>query len=465
MEIENRVRWYQAGFWNALTGTEKDRLIAIWHRRAGKDHIVMNGFRELAFKRPGTYWHCFPEYAQARKAVWNGINGHTGKRWIDEVFPPRIRKRTVDNDMFIEFVNGATWQLLGSDRYDATVGAGPVAVAYSEWALCNPAAWAYHSPMIRETKGKAAFITTPRGRNHAHAMYERGLKSDRWFAERLTVEDTGALDAEELKEALQEYQDVHGIDLGLALFEQEYLCSFNAAMIGAYWGAELSKAERQGRVREVEIDQSQPVHHAWDLGKATNNPVWCFQVIGGQPRIVDIYMPETDDLGDWCDWLRDRGYNGTAYVPHDIMVTEWGSKKTRLDKLQEKWKSVRRIPKVSVADGLQAGRETINKALFHSGDDERGERMETGISGLQNYRREWDDELKTFRENPVKDWAEHIGSAFRYLGMAWREVAPVKPKKEKPADLRYEVKDGRIVGNMTVKEAVDAMVRRRRMND
>jgi hypothetical protein len=87
----------------------------------------------------------------------------------------------------------------------------------------------------------------------------------------------------------------------------------------------------------------------------------------------------------------------------------------------------RRIPKVSVADGLQAGRKAINEAVFHIGDDERGERVALGLEGLKAYRREWDDEHKTFRENPVKDWAEHIGSAWRYAGLAWREEY-VKPQ-------------------------------------
>lgn len=181
MDFQYRVRWYQRPFHEALVGQKTRRLIEIAHRRWGKDDIVLNGFRELSQKRVGTYWHCFPEYAQARKAIWNGINGHTGKRRIDEAFPPEIRKRVNDNDMFIETVWGSTWQLLGSDRYDATVGSGPVGIAYSEWALCNPSAWAYHKPMIEESNGVAAFITTPRGNNHAKSMYDRAVGNENWF--------------------------------------------------------------------------------------------------------------------------------------------------------------------------------------------------------------------------------------------------------------------------------------------
>jgi hypothetical protein len=430
-EYQFRVRWYQRGFHEALVNQKKKRLIEIAHRRWGKDEIVLNGFRELSQKRVGTYWHCFPEYAQARKAIWNGVNGHTGKRRIDEAFPPEIRKRVNDNDMFIETVWGSTWQLLGSDRYDATVGSGPVGIAYSEWALCNPAAWAYHKPMIEESGGTAAFITTPRGNNHAKTMYDRAVGNDNWFAELSSITDTGALTPAQLAESLSEYQDMFGLELGRAMFEQEYYCSFAGAMVGAYWGAEMAQAERQGRLLDVEIDKRYPVHTAWDLGKAVNNPIWCFQVIKGAPRIVDFYRPESEDVSDWCRWLDERGYHGNDYVPHDAMYTEWGSKRTRIEILHSLKRKPCRVGKVSVADGLTAGRETIKVAQFHKGNDERGDRMELGTNGLKNYRREWDDELKTFRENPVKDWAEHIGSAFRYLGLAWREAAKEEPPEKK----------------------------------
>lgn len=118
----------------------------------------------------------------------------------------------------------------------------------------------------------------------------------------------------------------------------------------------------------------------------------------------------------------------------------------------------KRLPMVSVADGLQAGRATINAAVFADTP-----RVSAGVEGLKNYRREWDDERKTFRDTPVKDWAEHIGSAFRYLSLAWKDVAPPKPKEAKPTELIYQVRpDGRVVGNMDVKAAVEAMMRRKK---
>jgi len=460
---EFRVRWYQQKFHSALVNRTHDRLMAVWHRRAGKDEIVLNAMRELAWKEPGTYWHCFPEQKQARKAIWNGVNGHTGQRRILEAFPPSIIKRMQDDDMFIELNNGASFQLIGSDRYDSTVGSGPKGIAYSEWALSNPSAWAYHSPMIRESGGFAAFITTPRGNNHAKTMLDRAKNNPSWFSEVLSIDDTQALSPEVLAEALQEYQDLHGEDLGRAIFEQEYLCSFAGAMIGAYWGAELSKAERQGCMRDVPIDWDHPIHTAWDLGKAVNNPIWCFQVINSQPRIVDFYRPQSDDIEEWCKWLDDRGYHGDDYVPHDVLHPVWGSKRTRWDTLKALGRKPKLVRLVAVAEGINAGRETIKLACFHTGTDERGQRMEYGVDGLKNYRREWDDELKTFRDNALKDWAEHIGSSFRYLGLAWKDAIVQKDKPAPKNESVYEARpDGTISSNLSVREAVDAMVARRK---
>lgn len=412
-----------------------------------------------AMTRPAGLWHCLPEYEQARKAIWNAVNPHTGKRRIDEAFPDEIREGKDEQQMFIRFKNGSTWQVIGSDRYNSLVGSGVAGVTFSEWALCNPSSWAYIRPMVEENNGYAAFITTPRGNNHAKAMLDMAQKNPRWFAEVSSVHQTGALSPEQLEESLNEYVSLYGADLGRAQFEQEYECSFNAAIMGAYWGGEIAAAEREGRITRVEIDWNYPVHTVWDLGKAVNNPIWCFQVIKGQLRIVDFYRPESDDLEEWCAELNKRGYKGNDYVPHDIMHTDWGVKRTRRDRLKDAGRNPKQIGTgraVSVAEGINAGRESIKVAVFDA------ERCELGIDGLKNYRREWDDDLKTFRENPVKDWAEHIGSSFRYLGLAWRDAIEQKEKPADPKELTYTANpDGSIVGNLSVKAAVAAMRRRR----
>jgi phage terminase large subunit len=467
-----KPRHYQMEAWNAWEQGCKRQLL-FWHRRAGKDEIDLQKHAVSAMTRPGTYWHMLPEAAQARKAIWNAVNPHSGKRRIEEVFPDEIVANRNDNEMFIRFVTGSTFQVVGSDNFNSLVGSPPVGITFSEWALANPSAWAFLSPILEENGGWASFITTPRGNNHAKTMLDAAkldpwnpaLNPKGWFSQVLTAAQTGAIDGEGIEKQRKVYAALYGSDVADLLIKQEYYCSFAGALVGSYWASEIDAAEVDGRFRVVAIDDRYPVHTAWDLGKAVNNPIWCFQIIPGEqgPRIVDFYKPDSEDLEDWCKWLNDKGYQGNDYVPHDIMHPVWGTKRTRYEILKAAGRKPKMVGMTSVADGITAGRETIKVAVFHDSEDERGKRVEQGVDGLKAYRRVWDDERKTYLTNAYKNWAEHIGSSFRYLGLAWREEQLVVVPPPKTADPVYTATAGGVImGNMTVKEAVEAMVRRKR---
>lgn len=107
MEVTLPNRWqprhYQRPLWTYLESGGK-RAIAVWHRRAGKDEVCLHWAACAAMQRVGNYWHMLPEASQARKAVWDAINPHTGKRRIDEAFPPSIRVGQRDDDMRIKLI-------------------------------------------------------------------------------------------------------------------------------------------------------------------------------------------------------------------------------------------------------------------------------------------------------------------------------------------------------------------------
>lgn len=428
VEIERRIRWYQRPFHEYLINTPGARAIEIAHRRWGKDEVVLAAECELAHKRVGTYWHCLPEYAQARKALWTAVNAHTGKRRIDEAFPPAIRETTNEQEMFIRFKCGSTWQLIGSDRYDATVGAGPVFIGYSEWALGNPSAWAYHRPMLEENGGGAAFITTPRGRNHAKAMYDMAVNNPRWFAEISTIKDTKALSQEQIDESLSEYVALYGEDVGRAQFEQEYYCSFNAAILGAFYAREMLAVRNDGRVKPFDARLDMPVNTAWDIGTRDDTSIWWFQSFSGIVWILDCYTASgagVDHYADICEKrCKEHGWKaGIDFVPHDARVMEWGTGRTRLETMQALGLNPRIVPMAKKLDGINAVRRLIPKAVFHPRCEDQG------IAALEQYRREWDDDKKAFRENEVHDWTSHLADAFRYLAMAEREAPVEKPKE------------------------------------
>lgn len=434
IELPNgwQPRRYQYPLWNALQNERKKRVIEIAHRRWGKDDVILHHTAiEAVHKRVATYWHCLPEYAQARKAIWNAVNPHTGKRRIDEAFPHELRENTNDQEMFIRFKSGSTWQVIGSDRYNSLVGAGVAGVVFSEWALCNPSAWGYISPMMRENNGWAAFITTPRGRNHAHSMFESAQKNDAWFSELSSIHQTKAFNEAELQEILQtDYIDLYGEDIGRAQFEQEYECSFNAAILGAFYAREMVALRREGRISpHLEALDDRPVHRAWDIGVRDDTSIWWFQVVGSRVMVLDCYSASGVGLDHYADVVAKRrelhGWeDGTDFVPHDAKVKEWASGRTRIETMREYGLNPQLCHSATKMDGINAARKTLARAVFHARCEDQG------ISALEQYRREWDDEKKAFKASEVHDWTSHLADAFRYLSLSWQTVIDVVTTKE-----------------------------------
>lgn len=411
----------------------------MWHRRAGKDDYALHKTcvaahppqnNPMPLQRVANYWHCLPMYEQARKAVWEAINPRTGKKRIDEAFPLELRKRTDNGSMTIEFKIGSIWKMVGSDNPDSLVGAPPFGITFSEWALSNPTAWAYLAPILAENGGWASFITTSRGRNHAYTMHKHALASkEEWFAETLTVDDTGVISHEIVEQARREYHALFGMDAGDALIEQEYYCSFEAAILGAYWGREMVDAEREGRISAaVEYDDALPVYTAWDLGVGDDTAIWLFQVSNGRVRVIDFFQNQGKGAIWYVRELEARaklyGYRYSwDFVPHDAKAREWasagpdGDAKTRIQTLIELKRKPRVVPDHTIEDGINATRRLLPRAHFAA-----TEAVERGLECLRQYRREWDDDKKVFRDRPLHDWTSHAADAFRYLAMSVTKV-------------------------------------------
>lgn len=434
-EIRLPYNWqprdYQLPTWKFLEGGGK-RVIDVWHRRAGKDEVCLHWAAVAAHERPATYWHMLPEYAQGRKAIWTAVNPHTGKRRIDEAFPKELRENTNEQEMFIRFKSGSTWQVVGSDRYDANVGSPPAGVTFSEWALSNPAAWGYLAPILVENNGWALFITTSRGRNHAKSMLDMARQTPGWHAEVLTPDDTKAISREAVEAQRHEYHGIFGVEAGDALIEQEYYCSFDAAVLGAYWGKELANAEREGRICKVDVDRNYPVHTAWDIGIDDPMAIWCFQVAPGRVNVVDYYESSGYGLKHYTDWLDERDYHGLDWVPHDAKARELGAvevPRTRVMNLISLGRKPRLVPDHKVADGINAGRQTLPLARFDA------KRCVKGLDSLREYKAEWDADTRTFKKVPLHNWASHGADGWRHLSMSWTEPFEDEQPKDPIAEM------------------------------
>ena len=417
-------RDYQLPAWKYLQNGGKHAEL-IWHRRAGKDELCLHRAACAAFERPAGYWHMLPEYSQARKAIWDGVNPHTGKKRIDEAFPKELRSRTNTQEMKIQFLNGSTWQVVGSDNYDSLVGASPAGITYSEWALANPAARAYLRPIIMENQGWQVFITSARGRNHAFKTYKSAQTDSHSFAQILSAEDTGVFTKQRLKEEKLNYINDFGQDYGKAKFEQEYLCSFDAANLGAILAGSLSTLEREGRIsNDVQYDpEGAPIEISADIGRRDSSTWWFWQPKFGGFSIVDYDSGWGIDAEAWVDRLKEKiGKRelGKIWLPHDARAKTFAAKNSALEIFIKGFgaNKVAITPNSKKADRINAARTLIKRIEFNEAACEKG------LEGLRSWSYEYNEQSKTFSSEPKHDWASHDGDGFSYGCLIMQQTQP-----------------------------------------
>lgn len=419
-------RGYQRPLWDYLENGGK-HAAAVWHRRAGKDEVALHRTAIAAHERVGNYWHMLPEYAQARKAIWDAINPHSGMRRIDECFPTELRKSTNNHEMKIEFRNGSIWQVVGSDNFNSLVGSPPIGIVYSEWSIANPMAHAYLSPILAENNGWALFIYTARGYNHGFSTYE-GAKSTRSaFAELLTVDQTQAISSEALLAQLKVYTDLYGDEHGRSFWRQEFYNDWSAANIGAILGMEIESAERDSRIGDFQPDDW-PVEISSDIGFRDTACWWYWQPKQGGFDLIDYDQGVGMDADDWIERLKQKPYKlGKIWLPHDAKVKTFQSKHSSVERFLLAFgrDKVGIVPESKKSDRINAARRVIKQCRFNK------TACKDGLNGLRSWSYEFDEEKKIYSKEPLHDWASHPGDAFSYGAQIMVERV-IESKQELP---------------------------------
>lgn len=361
--------------------------------------------------------------------------------------------------MFIRFLNGSTWQVVGSDNYNSLVGSPPAGVVFSEWSLANPLAWGYLRPILMENNGWAAFIYTPRGRNHGANTFESATSSPDWFAQKLTVEDTKIFQQDQLDRELKELKAEHGDTVGASLFRQEYYCSFDAAILGSIYGEWIEKAEAEGRVKVDLFDPALPVYTVWDLGYGDATAIWFYQLAYSEVRLIDYWEDTGKDAKQCCEVLYGREINIEALSPETSAITKWRFGSTMPDhahrtayryhihsqphdaayKLQTaRGRSFAQqchefgikavvIQPTNQETAIQATRKLFPQFWFD------GKRCKEGMNVLRNYQFEYDSNNQVFKKLPLHNWASHGSKALEIIGRTnvntvKEPEAPPKPR-------------------------------------
>lgn len=402
--------------------SEKKYFYQIWHRRAGKDrtNIAVTAPRML-LKSSCLVKYVFPTLVMGRENLWDGM-GSDGFRYREHI-PEFIRAgKPNETTMKIPINNGSLFQIGGSDRPDSLRGGNSRMFIFSEWAEQDPYAWDVVEPILRENKGLAIFNSTPKGDNHARALYEYAKVHPNWFVQKLTVDDTGIFSADEVKQirddTIKRFEmNGRSADEAIAYVNQEYYCSFDAPVIGSYYGAGIQKAENEGRVLHIPQDQTLQVHTAWDLGVDDSTTIWFFQIAGLEIRFIDYYENSGEGLPHYAQILQEKKYlYGNHYAPHDIEVRELGSGKSRKEIAKGLGIDFKVAMKLHIDDGINAVRSTLSQCYFDV------DKCSRGLQALRNYRKDWDEKNMVYRRGPLHDWSSHGADAFRTFAVSYKRT-------------------------------------------
>ena len=280
-------------------------------------------------------------------------------------------------------------------------------------------------PALADRMGFALFIGTPKGKNAFYDLYRRALEAPDWHAALFRASETGILKPSELLAARREMTPEQ--------YAQEFECSFNAAIVGAYYARLLSDAEREGRLAGAVRMPGGKVHTAWDLGMHDQTAIWFFQAdASGEVRLVDYYEASGEGLHHYAGILKDKGYPfGIHIAPHDIMVRELGSGKSRLETALSLGIRFSVAPNLPLMEGIHAVRQILPRCRF----DEKTCRV--GLEALRQYRAAYNDRMGTGLGRPVHDWTSHAADAFRYLAVGLH-LARTSDMSEADANNLYE---------------------------
>ena len=391
--------------------SKKRWMIMVLHRRAGKTTAILAHLILDALTTPNSqYAYIAPTYKQAKRIAWE-----IAKQIARPI--PGVEKN--ESDLIIKFPNGSRLMLMGSDNPDAIRGIGL-------WGGCQDEASQQPSNLFSEIitkcladhRGYWIFAGTPKGKNEFYRVYEAAQNDKDWLSVFKTIDDSLKNEKgetiENLRQALKE--DRRLVQQGLMTedeFNQEWYCSFEAAVKGAYYAKELSLARAKNRITVVPHDKALKVHTVWDLGKGPKMCVGFYQRVGNEPRMIDALEGTGDEaLPEMIEKVLKTPYIfGRHFAPHDIKATELATGKTRLATARKLGMEFEVVPMIKEIDGIDKGRLFLSRLWIDK------DTCKMPLDALGQFHREWDDNKGAFLEVPAEDWSNHWADVHRYAAL------------------------------------------------
>lgn len=391
LRIEARPQFY------AYLTRQQRWASVVAHRRAGKTvACIMDLIKhsiELKAREP-RFAYIAPTYTQAKDVAWSYLKEYT------QAIPGMEKS---ESELSVTFPhNGSRIRLYGAENYDRIRGLYLDGAIIDETGDIDPRAWPeVIRPALSDRKGWATFIGTPKGRNAFFDIHTLACNADDWFSQTLKASQTGIIDALELEDARRTMTPEQ--------YAQEYECSFDAAVKGAYYAKEISEADDSNRITSVPYDKAADVYAAWDLGIGDMMALWFFQIVGKEWHFLRYYENSGFGLDHYVDYAKALPFPVHEHLlPHDADARELQTGKSRIEYLIGRGLKCRVVGRHEFDDGINAARMVFNRMWF----DKEG--CARGLDCLRMYRSEFDEKHQVLRSRPVHDWASHGADAFRY---------------------------------------------------
>lgn len=393
----------------------KERFSAmVCHRRAGKTVACVNDMIAKAIyntrKRP-VYAYVGPMLKQAKKVAWEYLKEYT----------EGLADKVNESELYVRLRhNQSTLWIYGADNPDSVRGLYHDGVILDEFGDMHPKIWSTNVlPTLSDRQGWAVFIGTPKGKNHFYKVFKRAETEPQWYQFLLRASESGIIPPSELALMRQEMDTEDE-------YLQEYECSFDAAVPGTYYTKLLVAGEIEGRIYtdRAEWEPDQKVFVAFDLGRSDSTAAWFWQARPDGWAIIDYHEADGQDPEYYFEMLNGKGYEyDTVWLPHDARAKTFSTRRSSVEQFLDAGFPIRIGPKLEIQDGISAARKVLPSCYFHP-------RTEDGVECLREYRREYDEEKKAYREKPLHNWASHGADAFRYLSLVIADDTRSKPKPQ-----------------------------------
>lgn len=378
--------------------------VRVWHRRAGKTFFTIG--RQLARalqtnRNDHRGYYLAPTRVQAKRIAWDYL-----RRWVKP-----LGFEVNESELRVDMPNGSRLQLLGAEQYDDLRGLYADDLALDETADIPSAAWTtVLSPMLADRHGRATFGGTPKGtQNLFYTMWQEAACGDpEWSRSLLTYQDTGILDPKEVERMRRTMSD--------AEFNQELMCSWTAALRGAYYAGQMEAADQQGRITSVAHDRTLPVTVAVDLGWSDGMACTYWQEAGTEHRMIDADEFHGVSIPDLVQRWRDKPYPiDLVILPHDAKVHELGSGKTRQEVFHSMGCKTAMAPRTG---SIHEDIDQVRRMLEHTWFDR--ERTQYAREALVSYRSTFDEVQGVHSTKPLHSWASHMADSIRYYATGRR---------------------------------------------